>query len=844
METYTDPLGDRRMVVQSPFGGRVNAPWSIALASALKERTGVEPEVQVGDDGILFRFPEADEELPVDVVSSLSSDEIRERLLDHLADSALFGAVFRKNAYRALLLPGSGRGRRTPFWLQRLRAKDLLAVARGFPDFPIILETYRDCLEDEMDLPNLEGVIDAVQQGEIKIVHVESLFPSPVAQGLNFEFESFYLYEWDTPKAERSMQALQLDRAALAKLFRDPSFAGTLRAEAMDDVVAEVSRVAPGYRARTAVELAQLLADLGDLTEEEIAARVDGDWEEWLSDLETDRRVTRMAVETASGTEERWIAAPDADRVRQALGAGSDSDAVQSLLLDFAGRNGPFKTADVEARYGLPADVVESGLDALVETGDLVSGFFTGNASEIEWADAQTISLVQRRTLGILRSEISPVSRLRYAAEVARLQGVVSRGEQDDGPNAADVLYKLRGVAATPSDWASVILSARIPDVGAAIEEEFASGDFVWVVEPSNDESPAVKIVPRATGHVFFSGAFLELLERGPEDLPGLSGRLWEFMSSEGVATSADIRSAMTGESLLALRDAVRDLVLRGLLTGNSWSALHAIIRAPAPGKLSSGTREDRTRAARSIREVSLAMPPETAWSITSRHAVMGPATTPEERARQQADALLARYGVVTRQALELDGSGWDWGPISAQLNIDELGGRARRGYFVQGLPGLQYASPQIVESLREPPDAERLALLNARDPANVLDRSVADEVPERAAPLLRFNRIGSTSYALAGAEPVLLAEGGGARLRVADEAEFAPQVRRAIRAFLQREWSRPGGSRRIEVESWNGEDVLDGPGMELLEEIGFRREYPGMVYDALQARARPLRDR
>ena len=199
---------------------------------------------------------------------------------------------------------------------------------------------------------------------------------------------------------------------------------------------------------------------------------------------------------------------------------------------------------------------------------------------------------------------------------------------------------------------------------------------------------------------------------------------------------------------------------------------------------------------------------------------------------------------MVSREALELDGSGWEWRPIAAQLNIDELGGRARRGYFVQGLPGLQYAAPQIVESLRERPDAKLLALLNARDPANVLGRSVADEVPERAAPLLRFNRIASTSYVLSGAEPVLLVEDGGARLTVTEEPDLAAEVRRAIESFVLREWSKPGRNRRIEVELWNGEAVLKSPGVELLEEVGFRREYRGMVYDALQARARPVRDR
>ena len=184
VETFEDALGDPRMVVHSPFGGRVNGPWGLVLAQALRERTGVEVEVQSSDDGILLRFPEADAEFPLDLVAGIGPAEARRRLLRELPESAVFGAQFRMNAARALLLPGLRAGKRTPFWLQRLRSRDLLQAVRGFDDFPLIAETYRDCLEDVMDLPHLEQVLDGIQTGTIEVVAFEALTPSPVAQSL------------------------------------------------------------------------------------------------------------------------------------------------------------------------------------------------------------------------------------------------------------------------------------------------------------------------------------------------------------------------------------------------------------------------------------------------------------------------------------------------------------------------------------------------------------------------------------------------------------------------------------------------------------------------------------
>ncbi len=318
VETFEDALGDPRLVVHTPFGGRVNGPWGIALAHAIRERLGVEPQLITGDDGILLRFGSTAESDPGDgmsdgtgdgtsngegpgresgqgstpdgapsgaplgaplpetvagLVAQLTSAEARERLLAELPGSAVFGAQFRMNAARALLLPRERVGKRTPLWLSRLRAKDLLQAVAQFDDFPILLETYRDCLRDVMDLDGLTEVLDRIQAGEIGITVRESEVPSPVASGLDYRMAMQYVYEYDAPRGEKQLAALSLNRSLLADLLRDGTLAGVLKPDAVAEVTARVSRTAPGQRARSAEELAQLLYELGDLSDEEIAAR-------------------------------------------------------------------------------------------------------------------------------------------------------------------------------------------------------------------------------------------------------------------------------------------------------------------------------------------------------------------------------------------------------------------------------------------------------------------------------------------------------------------------------------------------------------------------------------------
>ncbi|MBI4674381.1 MAG: DEAD/DEAH box helicase, partial [Chloroflexi bacterium] len=307
VETFQNAVGDPHLVIHSPFGGRVNGAWAVALTSALRERTNITPEVMTNDDGIIFRFNASDPNAPLELVTQLTPHQARERILRDLPESAVFGAQFRMNAARALLLAKPRAGKRTPFWLQRLKAKDLLAFVKRTPEFPILIETYRDVLSDVFDLPHLELVLNRIASGEIQIVTHESVVPSPVASGLLFNFVSTYLYEWDAPKAERSLQLLSVPRQTLQEVMQGIDWSELLRPEALAQVLGRVQHTAPGYRARTLAELQVYVRELGDLTTDEIRARCAGDADAWIDALAQTERLREMEIPTTRRMEKRWI---------------------------------------------------------------------------------------------------------------------------------------------------------------------------------------------------------------------------------------------------------------------------------------------------------------------------------------------------------------------------------------------------------------------------------------------------------------------------------------------------------------------------------------------------------
>ena len=893
-ELFSDPLGDLRLVIHSAFGARVNSPWALALAHAFRDALGTEPEVMVSDDGILFRFLDTDREPPLSLIRDVGPAEARERLLSELSRSAVFGAQFRMNAARALLLPAvRGRQKRTPFWLQRLRAKDLLAVARDLQDFPILTETYRDVLRDVLDLDHLEEVLSAIQQGEIRVVTAETVVPSPVASALLYDLVAQYMYEWDQPKAERQIQALMVGRETLAQVLNDAALPDLLRPEAILDVEAHLQHMDESTRARTREELTTLFLALGDLSVEEASARstigqlaapsgpeAGADAHpaagagSWLRDLVAGGRL--LALDFPSGR--RYILAELAPAYQAAFdrpgpgalaSADERDDARRAILRRVLSTHGPLTREFLLSRYPWDAAWLDQALSSLVANGEVVTGRIspTGSVQSAapEFCDRRNLERIHRATLSLLRREVEPVSLYAYADFLTRWQ-CLHPAHRQSGPGAlVRLLQQMRGVPAPGLTWERDLLPLRLdsfdPDDLDLLCEQ---GDLAWAGSGGRDPQ-------RARVRFFFRGEGSLFLPPEP-DRSGLSQpaeSVFQWLKSEGASFFADMEDG-AGLASAELSRALVELVMAGLVTNDSLQTLRQVLafggetdeagRRPlssleaelsawreaggASGHAAKGRRPGRrspNAARRAIVERTdphghLRWPGR--WSLVRRLGVWGRDLPFEERLSRQAHQLLQCYGVVTRQSLEGDTEGgWDWNALYPQFQLMEMRGEVRRGYFVRGLPGVQFALPDAVERLREwtQPDApggEELVLLNACDPSNLFgpisSAAGAESPSDTGADPARFVRVPSNYVVLARGRPVLLWEVASGQVSALPELS-AGILQRALDLAV-RHLAR--SARRLTVSQWNGAPALNSAAVSALERAGFCREALAYVRD------------
>lgn len=886
VEVFTDPLGDPRMVVHSPFGGRVNGPWGLALAGALRERANINIEVETNDDGILLRLLDSEAEFPLDVVTAMGPAEARERILRELPESAVFGARFRQNAARALLLPGVGRGKRTPFWLQRLRAKELLQVVRPFDDFPIVIETYRDCLQDVLDLPHLEEVLEGIQRGDINVTVMESRTPSPVAESLMFNFISTRMYEWDTPKAEQQLQLLTVNRDLLQDLLKDVALDELLRPEAIDAVRGQLQHTARTALARTAEELAVLLQQMGDLSPSEVAQRALVDPSSWIAHLTGQMRVIGMDIPTVTKPEFRWVFAeyeaeyaaafppsipPDGGEVTSPPVGGTEGGR-RRILERFLSYAGPVTLDAIRARYAFPVEWLEAELDRLIAARELVHGHFTPQVEGVpvlaaEFVDRRALEQIHRRTLTLLRKEVQPVPFTTYADFLARWQHVIppsvppSGGETlpilpplggDKGGALVKLLQQLRALPVVGRIWERDVLPLRLPHYNPAeLDALCQSGELVWIGSGGTDPRYGrVRFLFRGEGNIYLDAPDLNNLGTPAQ-------AVYDFLKSEGAVFFNDIGEALDLEEKV-VESALIELVMAGLVTNDSLEAMRQIVQEgkpqpQAPRQYSSleadlarrraelgldaqpvgykpaqaRYRSARQRVRQRVAQATQAAPQRWVgrWTLVQRFSIMGKPVSTGERAARQARQLLARYGIVTHECLENEAGAWDWNLIYQELQRQEMRGEVRRGYFVQGLSGAQFALPEVVEhlrALRDATDETEPVVLNACDPANLYGPA------REGSDALTFTRIPSTWLAQVRGLPVLVASNNGAALTAAPGVDEGT-LQRALKALFTHLST---FQHRSIVETWNDEPVLESVGASLIEAVGGYRYYPGMAWE------------
>ncbi|HXF97195.1 MAG TPA: DEAD/DEAH box helicase, partial [Gaiellaceae bacterium] len=560
VERFRDEIGDWRVCVLTPFGARVHAPWALALGARLRETLGLDAQAIWSDDGIAFHLPDADAPPPVaDLL--LDPEEVEELVLGELPDTALFGARFRENAARALLIPRRRPGQRTPLWQQRLKAQSLLQVARRYPQFPIVLETVRECLQDVFDLPALRRLLRGIRGRALDLVEVETASASPFARSLLFEYVATYMYEDDTPAQERRAQALSLDRELLRELMGIEELRELLDAGAIEQVERSL-RPPP----RTADELHDLLRRAGPHPRGE----VDGGF---LATLLRERR----AIVVRLGERELAAAAEDAGLVRDALGAVPPAGLpraflepverpLAALLLREARTRGPFTTAEVAERLGLPPQAVEAELAALEAEERLVRGELRPGGSEREWCDPDVLRRIRRATLAVLRREVEPAEQAALGRFLPAWHGIGRR------QTLREALVPLQALPLPVPLWESDVLPRRVPGYRPAdLDALCASGELVWVGAGLDRVA------------VYFR-----------EDAPALGPPAAE-PPPEGTAHAA-LRTALAGGALFwpdllaasglepaEALPALWELVFAGEVTNDAWAPLRAPRRYEAP---------------------------------------------------------------------------------------------------------------------------------------------------------------------------------------------------------------------------------------------------------------------
>ena len=708
--------------------------------------------------------------------------------------------------------------------MQRQKSADLLAVASRYGSFPIILETYREVLRDVFDMPALRSVLTAIRSRAIRIVSVETASASPFAGSLLFDYVGNFMYEGDAPLAERRAQALALDRERLAELLGADELRELLDPEAVAELELELQALAGSRRARTVDGVHDLLRRLGDLRSDEVAARADLDAALALAELARDRR----AVVARIGGEERWIAIEDVARYRDALGVSPPPGVAEtwlapvdapldSLLLRWARSHTPFTAAAPALRWGIGQAGIEERLRALVAAGALLEGEFRPGGEEREFSDADVLRALRRRSLARLRREVEPVPPAALARFVAAWQGIGSRAGGLD--RLLEVVAQLEGYPIPVSILERDVLRARVHDYSPRLLDELgAAGEVVWIGRGAvGRDDGRVALYRRERAELLASAGAFEGVER-PAGV--LHDRIRGHLQHRGASFFRELRSAVpearTDDELL---DALWDLAWAGEVTNDTFAALRALSLPRSRSR--SGARHPSPRLA-------ALGPPRAAgrWSLVA--GLVGETRGATERSHATALALLDRHGVVTREAVLAEGIGGGFASVYPVLKAMEEAGRVRRGYFVEGLGGAQFALPGAVDRLRAERDvadeAPRIAVLAAADPAQPYGAALPwprrnDE--ER----LPLQRVAGAHVVLVGGLPALYVERGGRGLLTLPAFDD-PEVAGAALAALTGLLAPAGPMRELRLERVDRLPVAESSLADALREIGFRPSY------------------
>ncbi len=885
VESYMDEMGDWRVCILSPFGSKVHAPWAMAIGAMVRERTDFDVDILWTDDGIVIRFPEADEPPPLDAVLP-DPDEVEDLVIRQLGaggsarpagqsavPNALFASRFREAAARALLLPRRHPGQRAPLWQQRKRAADLLKATAGYGSFPIILETYRECLKDVFDMPALIGLLREIRSREIRAVPITTRVPSPFAASLMFNYVANFMYEGDSPLAERRAMALTVDPAQLRELLGEAELRELIDADALEALELYLQHLTPERAVKHADGLHDLLIRLGDLTGEEIAARsaTPETVQSWIENLDYQRRIISLTI----GGEKRFVAAEDAGRYRDALGIPPPPglpdafleyvrDPLGDLVARYSRSHGPYQAEDIARRLGLGIAPILSILQRMESSGRVVEGEFRPGGTTREWCNSDVLRALRQKSLARLRREVEPVDQAALGRLYLAWQGIrmtddgsrtgfgQSAGSSALRPSSGrrsllDIVEQLQGAAIPASVLESQVLAARLPNYDPReIDALTASGAVIWTGRESLGQHDG-RIALYTSEHAALLMSDRSASAETPDGVVHQAIR--DHLTSRGASFFAQILQATQGFPSETL-DALWDLVWSGEVTNDTLQPLRAFMhpRRGGHGRRDTairrrgdiGTRRPGHFAIRGSHVatqisrigVTRTAPHEAAgrWSLISSLVIDDPTAT--EKLSARTTQLLDRYGVLTREAVQAEGIEGGFSAIYGILKAMEEAGRVRRGYFVAGLGATQFAVPGAVDrlrTLRELGERMESVLLAATDPANPYGAAIS--WPDRGDGRRPMRQAGAIVILIDGALAAWMGRGERHLLTFfeqipeRDPEEVAYHVACTLAAEV-----RPGGRRAVWIEEVDGRPTVETPMAQALIDAGFVRTSKGYL--------------
>ncbi|WP_077077391.1 ATP-dependent helicase [Mycobacterium numidiamassiliense] len=781
VERFRDELGDWRVILHSPYGLRVHGPLALAVGRRLLERYGIDEKPTASDDGIVVRLPDTLEDAPPGAeLFVFEADEIDPIVTAEVGGSALFASRFRECAARALLLPRRQPGRRSPLWQQRQRAAQLLEVARRYPDFPVVLETIRECLQDVYDVPALAELMSGIATRRIRVLETETTRPSPFAASLLFGYVGAFMYEGDTPLAERRAAALSLDSTLLAELLGRVELRELLDPDVIAATGRQLQHLSADRAARDAEAVADLLRLLGPLTEEEVAARAAvADVGGWLEGL----RAARRALTVSFAGRSWWVAIEDIGRLRDGVGVAVPvgvptayteqvADPLGELLGRYARTRTPFTTADAATRFGLGLRVTADVLGRLAGPGTsggrLVRGDFvaetTGGPGAEQWCDADVLRILRRRSLAALRAQVEPVSTAAYGRFLPAWHGISSGHAGLDG--LMSVIDQLAGVRIPASALEPLVLSPRVRDYSPAMLDELLatgevtwsgagsiSGSDGWIALHASDSAPLTLGTPTEIDFTDTHRAILDTLAGG-------GGYFFRQL------TPGDLSDA-------GLKDALWELIWAGWVTGDTFAPVRAALAGTGSRRRSAPAHRGRRPPRLSRYSVAHAQHRSVDPTVAGRWSAL-PTPEPDStvRAHYQAELLLNRHGVLTRGAVGSEGVPGGFATLYKVLSTFEEAGRCQRGYFVESLGGAQFAVASTVDRLRsylDGVDPERpeysAVVLAAADPANPYGAALSWPASSAESPGARPGRKAGALVVLVDGELAWFLERGGRSL-------------------------------------------------------------------------------